>query len=111
MRKLQTTDLFGLLRLATKLGIKEDIKAIAKRSNNAKDVWDNGFDLLFGIAERIISVNGENGIYEFLSPILGMPAEEIKVTDPVVMLDKLLEVADVEGWKSFFKRAASLMMK
>ena len=59
MRKLKTADIPVLCRCIKRLGLKEHIQTIAKESNNAKDVWDKGFDLMWNIFDIATEQKGE----------------------------------------------------
>ena len=50
-------------------------------------------------------------IYKFIANLFECNWEEVRDMDPVELLDKLEQVADIEKWKSFFKRVAALMKK
>lgn len=112
MRKLQTTDIFAACRMLSKIGVREEIREVAMKaeeSKNKKIRVEMGFDLMFGILEKATKENAENEIYQFLAGIFECDPDEIRVMDPLELLEKLKEVADFEKWKSFFKIAAGSM--
>lgn len=113
MRKLQTTDIFAFCRLINAIGIKEDIKNIAMNAEKIRDIKkeEAGFDLLFSIFEKAIKVNSEDAFFQFCTGIFEMEVTEIKKMNPVEFIEKLMDAADLENWKAFFSRAASLMQR
>lgn len=114
MRNLQTSDLFSLCRILSAIGIREEIREVAikaEESKTKKVKVDMGFDLLFGILEKATKEKAEVEIYKFIANLFECNWEEVRDMDPVELLDKLEQVADIEKWKSFFKRVAALMKK
>lgn len=114
MRGLETRDLFSACRLLMKIGVREEIREVARKAEENKDKMiktDMGFDLLFGIIEKATQEKAEEEIYKFIADLFGCEWESVRSMNPVEMLDKLEQVADLENWKSFFKRVAALMKK
>lgn len=114
MRNLKTSDIFSACRLLHKIGIREEIAAVAKHAEESKTKKvkvDMGLDLLFGILEKATLENNEKEIYMFISGLFECEWEHVRDMDPIELLDKLEQVADVEKWKSFFGRVAALMKK
>ena len=114
MRNLQTKDLFSAIRVLNKIGVREEIKDVAKRadeSKNQKTKIDMGFDLLFGILEKATQKQAETEIYNFIADIFECGADEVSTMNPVELFSKLEEAACFEEWKSFFKHVAALMKK
>ena len=112
MRNLKTSDIFAASRLLNKIGIREEIREVARQAeeNKGKRVtFDAGFDLLLGVLEKATSENAEKEIYCFISNILECEREEVRDMDPFILFEKLEEVADLEKWKNFFERVAKLM--
>ena len=114
MRSLRTSDIFSMCRVLTKIGVREEIRAVAKAAEESKGKKvkvDFGFDLLFGIIEKATQENAEKEIYKFIGEIFECEWESVRDMDPIELMDKLEEVADFEKWKNFFKRVAALMKK
>jgi len=114
MRKLQTTDVFEAARLILKIGVREEVQSVAMRAAENKDKrvqLDMGFDLFFGIIAKAAEKGAEMEIYKFLAPILECGAEEVGEMDPFELWEKLMEVASIEKWKSFFKLATKSIRK
>lgn len=111
MRSLQTSDVFCMCRLLNQIGMKEEIKAIAMQANNMSDLAKEevGFEVLFNLLDKATQKKSEKLIYEFLGNILEEDPEAIEKSDPVELIDKIVQVAEPEKWKAFFSRVASLM--
>jgi hypothetical protein len=114
MRNLRTSDIFAAVRLATTIGIREEIKEVAKQAEENKGnkvQFDYGFDLIFGLLEKATKETAEEEFYKFLANIFECTWEEVRDMDPVELLDGLEKVANIEKWKDFFERVARLMKK
>lgn len=109
MRKLKTTDIPAFCRCLKKIGIKNEIQAIAKEADNAKDVWDKGFDLIWNIFDLATEAEGENALYEFLAGPFEMNPKAVADLDFEVLFDNLKQLADENNLTVFFKSAAKLM--
>jgi len=64
---------------------------------------------MFTIIEAAAEKESEQAVYEFLSGPLEMTTEELALADPVETIEKVMQIADVEKWKTFFTSAANLM--
>lgn len=114
MRGLQTSDIFSAIRTLTKIGVREEIKAIAKQAEENKgkiNQFDLGFDLMFGIVEKAAEKSAEVEIYYFIAKLFECKPEEVEKMHPVEMFKKLLEVANIEEWKDFFGYVRRSIMK
>ena len=109
MRKLKTSDIPSFCRCLKKLGFKDKIQAVAKEAENAKDVWDRGFDLIWGIFDLATEAEGEYALYEFLAGPFEMKPKEVADLDFVILFDNLKQLAEENNLLVFFKSAAKLM--
>jgi hypothetical protein len=50
-------------------------------------------------------------LFKFIANLFECDWQEVRDMDPIDLLDKLEQVADIEKWKNFFKRVAALMKK
>ena len=105
MRKLKTSDLFALARCITQIGVKEDLKQIGLEANSVKDVTERGFEVAYILFAKVCEKKSEKPIYEFVATLLECKWEEVRDMDPVELLEKLKEVANIADWKRFFKMA------
>lgn len=114
MRNLKTTDIFSMGRLLVKIGVREEIREVAKQAEETKGNrirFDMGFDLMFGIIEKATAESAEIEIYKFIADLFECEWETVRDMDPIELFDKLEEVAEIEKWKNFFERVAKLMKK
>ena len=112
MRSLRTSDIFSACRLLSVIGVREEIREVALKAEESKTKKvkvDFGFDLLFGILEKATKEASEEEIYKFIANLFECDWQEVRDMDPIELLDKLEQVADIEKWKNFFKRVAALM--
>lgn len=109
MRKLKTSDIPSFCRCLKKLGFKDKIQAVAKEADNAKDVWDKGFDLIWDVFDLATEAEGENALYEFLAGPFEMQPHEVADLDFEILLDNLKQLAEENNLIGFFKSAAKLM--
>ena len=109
MRKLKTSDIPSFCRCLKKLGIRDKIQDVAKDANSAKDVWDKGFDLIWGIFDLATEAEGEASLYEFLAGPFEMSAKEVADLDIEILLNNLKQLAEENNLTAFFKSAAKLM--
>ena len=113
MRELQTPDVFALVRIITKAGIKEELKGKILEIDNLKDVNAEafGYDVLLLMIEKAAEPQIENEIYKFFSEIFEESVEDIKKSDPIDFFEKVMQVATPERWLAFFESAARLMKR
>lgn len=111
MRKLKTTDIANLCRVVKKLGLKDQVRAIAQTANSGADIWDKGYDLIWGLFDAATEVNGEMAIYEFLAGPFEMTAEEVRDLDLDVLFEKTRQLVAENNLSVFFKSAAAALTK
>lgn len=109
MRKLKTRDVPELCRCLKKLGLQEKFRKLAYESDNMRDVFDKGFDLLWGLFDAATEETGEDTLYTFLAGPFEMTAKEVADLDLDVLLDNLKHMAEENNLMVFFKSAARLM--
>lgn len=109
MRKLKTTDIPAFCRCLKKIGIKDRIKQIAEESNKIQDVWDKGFDLIWGIFDVATEQAGEKYLYEFLAGPFEVTPEEVADLDLDILFANLKQMAEENNLLTFFKFAAKSM--
>lgn len=111
LRKLQDGDLFPLLQLIRKCGLK-DIKEAFTQKTNDETTREVGVKVMFDMADKLIeNIGGEVGdeIYAFWSNLAGISTEEIKSMEfgtlPLMIYDSFAEVKNT----SFFKVLSKLL--
>lgn len=109
MRKLKTSDIPAFCRCLKKLGMKDKIQAIAKEANSTQDVWDRGFDLIWGIFDLATEADGEQSLYTFLADPFEMTPQEVADLDFATLMGNLKQLAEDNSLTGFFKFAAQSM--
>lgn len=125
-RKLNSTDLFPMIKLITKIGIDEltevfegdTVKGIVE-SVTKKEEKVAGKEIIVGVGVALKLVNKimehiplcENEIYTLLSRVSGMDIEQIKVLDLDVFMEMLLDFVMKDEFKDFFKVASKYIKR
>lgn len=111
LRKLKDGDLFPLLQLIRKCGLK-DFKDALVQVANGKSINEVGAMVVFDMADKIIeNIGGSagNDIYEFYSGLSGISVDEIKDMEfgtlPLMIYDSFSEVKNT----GFFKVLSKLL--
>ena len=102
MRSLQTTDVFSAIRLINKIGVREEIKEVARMVEakpGKKLRADAGVDLLLGILERASTQQGEAEIYIFLADLLECNPDDVRTMDPIDLMEKLEKSYHFFHWR------------
>lgn len=114
MRNLETSDIFAAVRLLNKIGVREEIREVAKQAEENKSNkirFDMGFDLMFGIIEKAASENAEKEIYKFIADLFECEWEDVRKMNPIELFKNLEKVANFEEWKNFFDYVKRLMKR
>ena len=109
MRKLKTADIPAFCRCVKRLGLKEQVKAVAQKSNSAKDVWSFGFDFLWEMFDVATETQGEEIIYEFMAGPFEMTPEEVADLDLAILITNVQQMAEENNLRAFFTSAAASM--
>jgi hypothetical protein len=109
MRKLKTSDIPAFCRCLKKLGVKDKIQTVAKEANNVRDVWDQGFDLIWGIFDLATEADGENALYSFLAGPFEMTPQDVANLDLEALFANMQQLAEENNLLHFFKFAAKSM--
>lgn len=120
LRRLNSTDLFPMIKLITKMGIDEltevfEGDTIKKIIENATKKGKNveGKEIIAGVGVALKLVNKimenisfcENEIYTLLSRVSGMDIEQIKILDLDVFMEMILDFVMKDEFKDFFRVA------
>lgn len=114
MKTLGMEHVFSAGRLLMKIGVREEVRAVAKQAeeNKSKVIKvDMGFDLLFGILEKAVQESAEEEIYKFIADLLECDPDEVRKMKPLDLCKQLEEVASIEEWKDFFGYVKRLIRK
>ena len=110
LRKFKDGDLFPLLQILKKIGIREYKDAFVQVASG-KSLESVGMDVAFDMAEVLIGnlPKAEAEIYALYADMSGIPAEEIKEMEfgtlPMMIVDSFKEVKNT----GFFKVLAKLL--
>lgn len=119
LRNLNANDLFQMMRIVNKIGIKEvkGLLASADIKNALTDAMKDGkitddaasavgvqvmIDLACLVTAHIPDCQSE--IYDFLSSLSGKPVEEIAALDMAVFVEMIMDVFKKPEFKDFFRR-------
>ena len=109
MRKLKTRDIPAFCRVLKTLGIKEEVREIAKNADATKNVWDIGFDLIWRLLDVATEANGEDALYSFLAGPFEMTPDDVGDMDLPDLIAGLKQIAEENDLADFFRNAAQLM--
>lgn len=109
MRNLKTSDIPSFCRCLKKLGVREQFRAVAAESSTAREAWDKGFDLIWGIFDAATEQSGENALYDFLAGPFEMTSHEVANMNVGELFAGLQHMMEDENIVAFFKFAAQLM--
>ena len=122
LRRLQATDLFGMVKILNGIGLKnfkdvidtDKIKEMRKSINddNAEQVVsDIGMNVVMSVLSVILEnlPSVETDLYNFIGSIANMKAKDVAKMDIGDYMDLLISIAKKEEFKDFFKRASKLI--
>jgi len=107
LRKLESPDFFAFTRIIKKMGIREELKKLAKDVSEVKPeekeikINEMQIEILMIFVENIASA--QNEVYKFIADISGKSFDELKDLD--VFMESIQEIFKDETIKSFFKLA------
>lgn len=125
LRKLQATDLFTMVKILNKVGIKqiknaidfdeinEVRKKLAESGNNNTDnsVSTLGLNIITSVVgvifENLPSV--ESDLYTFVGSVAGMKPKDVSTMAIGDFMDLVIAIATKDEFKDFFKRASKLI--
>ena len=108
LRKLKDGDLFPLLKLFRKIGLKEFKDAFMQYASG-KSLEEVGVLVILDMADVIIGNldKVEDEVYEFWSSLSGLPVEDMKEMEfgtlPLMIYDSFNEVKNTSFFKALFK--------
>ena len=111
LRRLKDGDLFPLLKILKKIGIRDCKEAFIQVASGEKSVKQIGIMASFDIADILIGnlAKAEDEIYELWSDLSGIPAEEMKDMEfgtlPLMIMDTFSEARNT----GFFRVLSSFL--
>ncbi len=122
LRRLQATDLFGMVKILNGIGLKnfkdvidtDKIKEMRKSINddNAEQVVsDIGMNVVMSVLSVILEnlPSVETDLYNFVGSVANMKAKDVAKMDIGDFMDLIISIAQKEEFKDFFKRASKLI--
>lgn len=109
LRKFKDGDLWPLLQILKKIGIRDFKDAFFQIASGEKSVKEIGVLAVIDMADIIIGNIGkvQEETYALWADISGIPAEEIKEMEfgtlPLMIMDSFAEVKNVSFFKVLFK--------
>ena len=117
MRKLCARDLFSMLKIMSKIGVREFqacFNSAGLPENGGKaDLSKVGIGVMLEAADVLLkNISAcEKDIYSFLADLSGMKADEIPELDLAVFADMVYELVSKEEFRDFFTAASKLFPK
>ena len=111
LRKFNDGDLFPILKIFKKIGIKDCKEAFVQVASGEKTVKDIGILAAFDLADILIGnlTKVEEEVYSLYSDMSGIAADEIRAMEfgtlPLMIMDSFNEVKNT----SFFKVLSKLL--
>lgn len=112
MRKLQTQDVFAVMRAISKANLKEEIKPLLKKASAGEvNVEDVGIEGILSLIEIFSKHNSEQVIYEVLAGPFEVKAKEVATMDFITLAENLETLSKENDLKRFFSLLAGLITK
>lgn len=126
LRKLKSSDLFKIVNIISKIGLKK-IKDCIFEENNSKTIKDlkksineeNKEEITREIGSNIIMSVGviilenleniEKDLYDFVGSMCGKEPKEIEELNPSDFIELLILISKKDDFKDFFSQALKLM--
>ena len=111
LRKFNDGDLFPILKILKKIGIKDCKEAFVQVASGEKTLKEIGILASFDLADILIGnlTKVEEEVYSLYSDMSGIPADEIRAMEfgtlPLMIMDSFNEVKNT----SFFKVLSKLL--
>lgn len=126
LRKLKSSDLFKIVNIISKIGLKKikdcifeennsktikDLKKSINEENKDKIANEIGSHIMISVGIIILEnlENIEKDLYVFAGSICGKEPEEIEELNPNDFLELLISISKMDDFKDFFSQALKLM--
>lgn len=97
LRQVQATDIFAMIKVIKKVGIRN----IANALNEVQENNEKGWALIDVIFDRLPYC--ENEVHEFLARLSGLTINEIATLDPDIFMMMIFDVIDQPKFVDFLK--------
>ncbi len=121
LRELQSSDIFLLSKIISKIGVKNfkkafsndeirEAKAKAQEGDSEKLTEEVGLTVIVEIVDIIVNnlPNCENEIYQFLANVSGLKKEKIQKLGIATFMNMIVDVIKKPEFVDFFKAASRL---
>lgn len=122
LRKLQSSDLFRMVRIINGIGFKtikdsinvDEINKLRKgmTDENTDEVTSQvGVSVVMSILGVVIEnlPKVENDVYEFCGSVAGIKPKDVSKMEMGEFMDLLVAIFKMDGFKDFFSRASKLI--
>ena len=122
LRKLQSSDLFRMVKIINGIGFKtikdsinvDEINKLRKgmTDENADEVTSQvGVSVVMSILGVVIEnlPKVENDVYEFCGSVAGIKPKDVAKMEMGEFMDLLVAIFKMDGFKDFFSRASKLI--
>ena len=122
LRKLQSSDLFRMVRIINGIGFKtikdsinvDEINKLRKgmTDENADEVTSQvGVSVVMSILGLVIEnlPKVENDVYEFCGSVAGIKPKDVAKMEMGEFMDLLVAIFKMDGFRDFFSRASKLI--
>lgn len=126
LRKLKSSDLFKIVNIISKIGLKKikdcifeennsktikDLKKSINEENKDKIANEIGSHIMISVGIIILEnlENIEKDLYVFAGSICGKEPEEIEELNPNDFLELLISISKMDDFKDFFSQALKLV--
>ncbi|MCI7428529.1 MAG: hypothetical protein MSS83_05430 [Methanobrevibacter sp.] len=119
LRKLQTSDIFPMSKIISKIGIKQikncfntpEITKMIKNTDSKEDIVSQvgamiTLDIAGIILENLDKVDKD--VYKFLSGLSGLSEEQISTQEPSVTAEMIIDLVKQKEFMNFFKVVSKL---
>lgn len=123
MRKLQTQDVFKFARIMKSAGLKEEIRSATQKAQMAgKGLTDKeeidkakeeiqseiGVDILIALMDSCASKDLEEKVYDLLSGVFEVGAEDVKAMSLDTLIEKVKQLAKENNLQNFMNAASRM---
>lgn len=122
LRKLQSSDLFRMVRIINGIGFKtikdsinvDEINKLRKgmTDENADEITSQvGVSVVMSILGVVIEnlPKVENDVYEFCGSVAGIKPKDVSKMEMGEFMDLLVAIFKMDGFRDFFSRASKLI--
>lgn len=111
MRKLQTTDVFAVMRVITASGVREELKGVIRSiaTKEKMSVEDIGIEGVMAILSGLSGEAAEKALYKVFAGPIECTADEVAAMDLEKLVEALKTIWTENDMPRFFGYLSSLM--